>query len=451
MIQRRRDNRRRTFIFFIVPRNRPTQWYACASGLHASCPTPSARPTRRPRPCAAGRLGCARCPWGSDESASSRSTSQAPAARIRPSRSRSSGSSAPRARSMTPEGYAYVAGGAGREETMRENREAFERWRIVPRMLRDVSSRDTTVDVLGTPHAEPVLPLPDRRPRDGASRRGRRRRAGGCGRGHPVRLLEPGVPPDGGSGAGDGRCPALVPALLEHVRRPRREPRLARGAVRLQRDRAHARHDDARLAHPRPRSRLPPVPPGKGDRAVHERPGVRRRAPGDPPAGVAAGRPHHRARDRDAARPGERIPRRAPREPPLGTGAGGGAALRRDLLEAVALVGEPRLPPRADPAADPAQGDPPSGGRGRGDRARDGRGRGLQPRRTPGRRRDRDDGRAAGRRRGDRRSRARSSSTAACARAPTCSAPSRWARPRSGSAGRTCGVSRSAARTACAK
>ena len=47
-------------------------------------------------------------------------------------------------KAMSPEGFAYVAGGAGTEETIRENRAAFERWRIVPRMLRDVSVRDTT-------------------------------------------------------------------------------------------------------------------------------------------------------------------------------------------------------------------------------------------------------------------------------------------------------------------
>ena len=32
--------------------------------------------------------------------------------------------------------YDYVAGGAGSEETVRANREAFRRWRIVPRFLR---------------------------------------------------------------------------------------------------------------------------------------------------------------------------------------------------------------------------------------------------------------------------------------------------------------------------
>ena len=174
-------------------------------------------------------------------------------------------------KAMSPEGFAYVAGGAGTEETMRENRAAFERWRIVPRVLRDVSTRDTAVEVLGTSHAEPVRPLPDRRARDGASR-GRRRRRARCRRGgHPVRLLQPGVAPDGGDGAGDGRRASLVPALLEHVERARREPRLARRELRLLRHRAHARHDDARLADPRPRPRVPAVPPREGNRAVHER------------------------------------------------------------------------------------------------------------------------------------------------------------------------------------
>ena len=61
---------------------------------------------------------------------------------------------------MSQEAYAYVAGGAGAEETVRENRRAFERWRIVPRVLRDVSVRDTAVDVLGTPMASPFLLCP---------------------------------------------------------------------------------------------------------------------------------------------------------------------------------------------------------------------------------------------------------------------------------------------------
>src|SRR6476659_5072572 len=61
---------------------------------------------------------------------------------------------------MTSEGYAYVAGGAGTEGTMRENRAAFERWRIVPRVLRDVGKRDTDTDVLGTPLSSPFVLCP---------------------------------------------------------------------------------------------------------------------------------------------------------------------------------------------------------------------------------------------------------------------------------------------------
>jgi len=58
---------------------------------------------------------------------------------------------------MTPEAWAYVAGGAGQGSTVRANRDAFERWRIVPRVLRDVSSRDLSVDLFGTTLPSPIL------------------------------------------------------------------------------------------------------------------------------------------------------------------------------------------------------------------------------------------------------------------------------------------------------
>ncbi len=58
---------------------------------------------------------------------------------------------------LAPQAYDYVAGGAGGEDTMRANREAFYRWRIVPRMLRDVSKRDLSVEVLGTRLPAPIL------------------------------------------------------------------------------------------------------------------------------------------------------------------------------------------------------------------------------------------------------------------------------------------------------
>ena len=58
---------------------------------------------------------------------------------------------------LEPRAYDYVAGGAGGEDTMRGNREAFYRWRIVPRMLRDVSKRDLSVELLGARLPAPVL------------------------------------------------------------------------------------------------------------------------------------------------------------------------------------------------------------------------------------------------------------------------------------------------------
>jgi isopentenyl diphosphate isomerase/L-lactate dehydrogenase-like FMN-dependent dehydrogenase len=61
---------------------------------------------------------------------------------------------------MSPEAFGYVAGGAGSEDTMRANLEAFRRWRIVPRMLRDVSRRRLDVEVLGQRFPSPILLAP---------------------------------------------------------------------------------------------------------------------------------------------------------------------------------------------------------------------------------------------------------------------------------------------------
>jgi len=61
---------------------------------------------------------------------------------------------------MTPEAFGYVAGSAGSGATARANRRAFDRWRIVPRMLRDVAERDLATSVLGTDMPAPVLLAP---------------------------------------------------------------------------------------------------------------------------------------------------------------------------------------------------------------------------------------------------------------------------------------------------
>lgn len=56
--------------------------------------------------------------------------------------------------------HGYVFGSAGTEDTERENRAAFARRRIVPRMLRDVSVRDLGTEIFGVQHNAPVLLAP---------------------------------------------------------------------------------------------------------------------------------------------------------------------------------------------------------------------------------------------------------------------------------------------------
>ena len=63
-------------------------------------------------------------------------------------------------RRMRPEAFAYVAAGAGAGSTKRANESSFDRWRIVPRMLRDVSERDTSVELFGRRIAAPLLLAP---------------------------------------------------------------------------------------------------------------------------------------------------------------------------------------------------------------------------------------------------------------------------------------------------
>ena len=207
---------------------------------------------------------------------------------------------------MSREAYAYVAAGAGGGRTIAANREAFDRVRIVPRMLRDVSARDTSVELFGRRLDSPFLLAPigvlelahrERRPRRRARRRGRGRADGD---------LEPGVDADGGHRRRARRQPAVVPALLVDLGRSGREPRLARRGDRRRGDRGHARHDDARLAHARPRHRLPAVPARQGHRPVHERPGL------PPTARRAAG---GRVRHRDAASSRSRTCARSARSP----------------------------------------------------------------------------------------------------------------------------------------
>ena len=61
---------------------------------------------------------------------------------------------------MEPRVASYVGAGAGSEDTMRANRDAFRRLRIVPRMLRDVAARDLSTTLLGTAMPAPLMLAP---------------------------------------------------------------------------------------------------------------------------------------------------------------------------------------------------------------------------------------------------------------------------------------------------
>ena len=61
---------------------------------------------------------------------------------------------------MHPEAFAYIAGGAGLEETIWANTGDFAHWRIVPRMLRNVEERDTSLTLFGQAVPAPFFLAP---------------------------------------------------------------------------------------------------------------------------------------------------------------------------------------------------------------------------------------------------------------------------------------------------
>jgi lactate 2-monooxygenase len=56
--------------------------------------------------------------------------------------------------------FGYIAGGAGSESTMRANLDAFQSWRIRPRMLAGNAQRDISVDLLGMHSPAPFFLAP---------------------------------------------------------------------------------------------------------------------------------------------------------------------------------------------------------------------------------------------------------------------------------------------------
>ena len=141
--------------------------------------------------------------------------------------------------------------------TMRHNREAFERWRIVPRMLHGTTTRDLTTTVLGTELPVAAAAGPGRRgcaDQAGQRRAHRQRRGGGRGRrtSSPRRAAARWRTPR----AAMGDTPfwyqlywSTDEPLVDSMIQPGRGVRCP-GAGR------HAGHHDARLAAPGPEPRV---------------------------------------------------------------------------------------------------------------------------------------------------------------------------------------------------
>lgn len=63
-------------------------------------------------------------------------------------------------RNVERRAWNFVDGGAGAEKTMEANLAAFDRWRIVPRMLQNVARRDASVTILGQRFERPMMVAP---------------------------------------------------------------------------------------------------------------------------------------------------------------------------------------------------------------------------------------------------------------------------------------------------
>lgn len=61
---------------------------------------------------------------------------------------------------MTKEAWGYIDGSAALGLTYRHNREAFERYPLIPRMLRDVTERSTRITLFGQEYDSPILAAP---------------------------------------------------------------------------------------------------------------------------------------------------------------------------------------------------------------------------------------------------------------------------------------------------
>ncbi len=61
---------------------------------------------------------------------------------------------------LSPAAYAFAAAGADDELTLADNIAAWQRLRLRPRILNDITALDTSVDVLGKRLATPIMVAP---------------------------------------------------------------------------------------------------------------------------------------------------------------------------------------------------------------------------------------------------------------------------------------------------
>src|ERR1700709_314559 len=61
---------------------------------------------------------------------------------------------------LPPSVWTYVTGGSGDERTQRANREAFDRWGLMPRMFVGAPERDLSVEVFGLTLPSPLFMAP---------------------------------------------------------------------------------------------------------------------------------------------------------------------------------------------------------------------------------------------------------------------------------------------------
>lgn len=61
---------------------------------------------------------------------------------------------------LSPRAFAFISGGAGREETQENNRNAFKKWAIVPRILQGNAEYATSISLFGQKHIYPFMLTP---------------------------------------------------------------------------------------------------------------------------------------------------------------------------------------------------------------------------------------------------------------------------------------------------